>query len=182
MSCTIDAAERSVVAEAAPLPAATAKSAARAATFVVFSGDLDKQLMALTLANTAAASGMQTTLFFTFWGVSALRTRRHVRGKQLIERMFGWMLPRGAGALPMSKLNFGGLGRRLIQWRMRKHGMPSLEQHLDMASALGVRLVACDASLALMGLRAAELRDGVQVGGAAGCLQSAADADIGMVI
>jgi peroxiredoxin family protein len=152
------------------------------ATYVLFSGDLDKQLMAFTLANAAAASGLTTQVFFAFWGVSAMRQRRCARGKSLMERAFGWLVPCGSKALPMSRLNFLGLGGPLIRWRMRKLGMVSLEQQIDMAEALGVQFVVCAASMQMMGFREEELRDSIRIGGAAACLGSAIDSKVAMVI
>jgi len=178
MSTTTTAPE-SIAAEnvaCAPQPAT------KATTFVVFSGELDRQLLAFTLANAAAASGARTTMFFAFWGVAALRRRRVSRGKRLVERMFGWMIPCGAGRLPMSRMNFLGLGRALMGWRMRKVGMASLDQLVEAAEALGVELIACEATLGMMGFRPDELRASVTVGGAAGCLESAMQADASMVI
>lgn len=156
--------------------------AAKAATFLLFSGELDKQLMAFTLANSAAASGMPVTLFFTFWSLAALRKPANARGKGLVERMFGWMLPRDSRALPMSNLNFGGFGPKLIRWRMRRRGVASLEQQIATARALGVRFVVCETSMDLMGLRREEMLDGIELGGATACLGAAAASDVAMVI
>ena len=156
--------------------------AAKAATFLLFSGELDKQLMAFTLANSAAASGMPVTLFFTFWSLAALRKPASARGKGLIDRMFGWMLPRDSRALPMSNLNFGGFGPKLIRWRMRRRGVASLEQQIATARALGVRFVVCETSMDLMGFRREELLAGVAFGGATECVDEAARARIAMVI
>lgn len=152
-----------------------------AAVYLVFSGELDKLLMAFTLANASAASGMRTTMFFTFWAVSALRQRAAARGKNLIERMFGWMLPRGSRALPLSTLQCGGMGPHLIRWRMRKRNVASLEQQIEMAQALGVRIVVCETSMDLMGFRREELLAGVAFGGATECVDEAARARIAMV-
>ncbi|MFK7740172.1 MAG: DsrE/DsrF/DrsH-like family protein [Planctomycetota bacterium] len=161
---------------------ADAAQTSKASTFVVFSGDLDKHLLAFTLANAAAASGLQTRMFFAFWGVSALRCRRSGRGKSFIERMFGWMVPVGSRALPMSRMNFGGFGGCLIRWRMRRLGMPSLEQHIETAEALGVELVVCEASMQMMGFRLEEMRNSAELGGAAACLEAACDAKVAMVL
>ena len=66
-------------------------------TFVIFSGDLDKALAAFIMANVAAAMGRKVTLFFTFWGLNILRKAKKVRvRKNLIEKMFAFMMPRGS--------------------------------------------------------------------------------------
>lgn len=168
------------VASVAVAPAAVAQQ--QAAVYVVFSGELDKQLVAFTLANASAASGMQTTMFFTFWALAALRQGSATRGKSLIERMFGWMLPRGSQSLPLSQLQCGGFGPKLIRWRMRQRNVASLEQQIEVAQALGVRFIVCEASMDLMGFQRTEMLAGVDFGGAAECIGAAAKAQISMVI
>ncbi len=87
---------------AAPAAAAAPSAAARSKTMVVFSGDLDKALASFIIANGAAAMGSKVTMFFTFWGLNVLRRAERVRVKKnIIERMFGWMMPRGANALKL---------------------------------------------------------------------------------
>lgn len=162
--------------------ATQSRGATTQSTFVVFSGDLDRQLFAFTLANAAAASGLRTEMFFAFWGVATLRVRRRSKGKSFVERMFGWMQPFGSRALPMSRMQFLGIGPRLIRWRMRRLGMASLEEQIELAEQLGVRLVVCEASLQMMGFRRDELRPTVAVGGAAAFLGSACDANVAMVV
>ncbi len=147
----------------------------KGATAVVFSGEMDKVMAALVIANGAAAMGGKVTLFFTFWGLNALR-REHavaVPDKSLLDRMFGWMLPRGLGALPLSNLNFMGAGRRLMKYNMASKNLPNLPGLLGAARLAGVRLVACTMSMEAMGIRAEELIDGVEFGGVADYLDSA---------
>ena len=84
-------------------------------TLLVFSGDLDRLMAAFTIASGAAATGMSVNMFFTFWGSGALkRGGAQPGGKTLVERMFGWMLPGGVDRLPLSKLDFAGMGRVLM--------------------------------------------------------------------
>jgi peroxiredoxin family protein len=161
---------------------APATAATDAASYLVFSGELDRQLMAFTLANASAAGGLRTTMFFTFWSLAALRQPVRASGKNLIERMFGWMLPRGTRALPLSKLQFLGIGPRLIRWRMRQLHVASLEEQIAAAQALGVRLVVCETSMQLMGFRREEMLPGVEYGGAAECVAAASSAKVAMVI
>ncbi|MGE3173176.1 MAG: DsrE/DsrF/DrsH-like family protein [Planctomycetota bacterium] len=166
-------------AAAAPAPSAPST---RTASFLVFSGELDRLLMAFTLANGAAASGLRTTMFFTFWSLAALRQGKAARRKNPIEAMFGWMIPRGTRALPMSRLNFLGMGPRLIRWRMGRRGVASLEQQIAVAQGLGVEFVACETSMDLMGFQREEMLQGVAFGGVAQCLASSASAEVAMVI
>ncbi|OAM88968.1 FAD-dependent oxidoreductase [Termitidicoccus mucosus] len=147
----------------------------KGATAVVFSGEMDKVMAALVVANGAAALGGHVTLFFTFWGLNALRRGQPVAtsGKSFLDRMFGRMLPRGLEALPLSKLNFLGAGRRLMKHQMASKGLPNLPGLLGAARLAGVRLVACTMSMEAMGIRPEELIDGVEFGGVADYLESA---------
>jgi peroxiredoxin family protein/TusA-related sulfurtransferase/rhodanese-related sulfurtransferase len=145
-----------------PLPAAARNDK----TFVVFSGDLDKTIAAFIMANGAAAMGRRVTMFFTFWGLNILRRPEKVPVvKGLVERMFGAMMPRGTHRLGLSRMNMGGLGARMIRGVMREKGVSSLEELIDSARAHGVRLVACQMSMDIMGIRKEELLDGVELGG-----------------
>ncbi|MCB9890591.1 MAG: DsrE/DsrF/DrsH-like family protein [Planctomycetes bacterium] len=171
--------------QAESVPCATQHEGTKQSTFIVFSKEFDKQLMAFTLANSAAASGMSVTMFFTFWGITALRRAnpsRDEHGKTFIDRMFGWMLPRSSKGLPLSNLQFAGLGPKLVRWRMRRLGVSSLEDQIEMAQALGVHMVLCDTSVELMGLRRSDFRDGLEIGGAAACIAAAANSEVAMVI
>lgn len=159
-------------------PAASASSAAarrKGATVVVFSGEMDKVMASLVIANGAAAMGGRVTMFFTFWGINALRREQPVAvaGKSVLDRMFGRMLPRGLGALPLSKMNFLGAGRRLMKHQMASKNLPNLPGLLGSARMAGVRLVVCTMSMEAMGIRAEELIDGVEFGGVADYLDSA---------
>lgn len=161
---------------------AEASPGTRSATFTVFSGELDKLLMAFTLANGAASTGMRTTMFFAFWSLAALRVPSASRGKSLIDRVFGWLLPRGPNALPLSRLNMGGLGAPMVRWRMRRKQVASLTQQIDAARALGVQFVVCETSMDLLGLRREDFLPGVEFGGVAQCLAAASQSELAMVL
>lgn len=165
-----------------PAPSSVGQPGATGATYVVFSGELDKLLMAFTMANAAAASGLPTTMFFTFWSLPALRTRKPARGKSLVERLFGWMLPKGPGALRLSRMHMAGLGTWMIRARMRALAFAPLEELIASARALGVRFVVCETSMSVMGLRREEMLEGVEYAGAAECVASSHGAGLAMVI
>ncbi len=148
--------------------------ASKQKTMVVFSGDLDKALATFIIANGAVAMGSKVTLFFTFWGLNILRKAKKVKTrKNLIERMFGWMMPRGAAKLKLSKMNMSGMGGAMIKGIMKKKNVSSLPELIASAQAAGVRLVACSMSMDLMGIRKEELIDGVEEGGVAMFINSA---------
>jgi peroxiredoxin family protein/TusA-related sulfurtransferase len=111
-------------------------------TFVVFSGDLDKTIAAFIMANGAAAMGREVTVFFTFWGLNILRRPQKVRVKKnVVEKMFGSMMPRGTLQLGLSRMNMFGMGPKMIRWIMKKHNILSLEKLIQEALDHGVRLV-----------------------------------------
>lgn len=148
-------------------------------TFVVFSGDLDKTIAAFIMANGGAAMGRNVTMFFTFWGLNILRRPEKVRvQKNFVERMFGAMMPRGTLKLGLSRMNMLGAGPKMIRWLMREKGISSLEELIDEARAHGVRIVACQMSMDIMGIRKEELIDGVELGGVATMLGSAEKSDL----
>jgi NADPH-dependent 2,4-dienoyl-CoA reductase/sulfur reductase-like enzyme/peroxiredoxin family protein/rhodanese-related sulfurtransferase/TusA-related sulfurtransferase len=168
----------------APAAAAVVPAGRRRKTFVVFSGDLDRVTAALVLANGALAMGDDATLFFTFWGLSALRREQPVaaKGKTLLDRMFGAMLPRGLGRLKLSKLNMAGMGTAMMRHVMRTKKVASASELLATARGKGVRLVACTMSMDVMGLKPEELIDGVEYGGAAAFLAEADRSNVTLFI
>ena len=173
---------RAVVVKQAPA-AATAATPRDGKTLVVFSGDFDKAMAAFIIANGAAAMGSPVTMFFTFWGINVLRRPEPVSApKNLVERMFGWMMPRGAGKLGLSRMNMGGAGLAMLKGIMRKKNVPSLPELIASARAAGARLVACSMSMGLMGIRREELIDGVEAGGVATFLAEAGQSDVTLFI
>ncbi|HLA85207.1 MAG TPA: FAD-dependent oxidoreductase [Thermoguttaceae bacterium] len=158
-------------------------AAARHKTIVVFSGEFDKAMAAFIIANGAAAMDSRVTMFFTFWGLNVLRREEPVAAKKnLVERMFGWMMPRGAGRLKLSKMNMGGAGLAMIKGIMRRKNVASLPDLIAQAQRAGVRLVACTMSMDLMGIRREELIDGVEEGGVAMYLQNAESGNVNLFI
>ena len=152
-------------------------------TMVVFSGDLDRVMASFIIANGAAAMGSRVTMFFTFWGLNALRRAgASAGGKSLIEKMFGWMMPRGAGKLKLSKMNMGGMGTAMMKGRMKARNVPSLPELIASAQKAGVKLVACAMTMDVMGLRKEELIEGVDYGGVASFLSEAQQGNVTLFI
>ncbi|MGE4488923.1 MAG: FAD-dependent oxidoreductase [Kiritimatiellales bacterium] len=143
-------------------------SGKKAMTNVVFSNDFDKAMAAFIIANGAVAAGYEVTLFFTFWGINILRKSGPVvTKKNLIEKMFGIMMPRGADRLALSKMNMAGMGLAMIKGIMKKKQVMSLPELIAQARFSGVKLVVCTMSMDLMGIKREELIDGVEEGGVA---------------
>lgn len=134
--------------------------AMNALNIVVFSGELDKLLAAFTIATGAGACGMTVSLFCTFWGTVALKkSGPQSARKPLTERLFGWLLPGGLHKRRLSHLNFGGFGRRMMAWEMKKKGVADLPMLLDLAGELGVQIYVCEMSMSLLGICKEELID-----------------------
>lgn len=137
-------------------------------TMVVFSNDLDKALASFIIANGAAASGKDVTMFFTFWGLNILRKSENVKiKKNLVEKMFGMMMPKGASKLILSKMHMGGMGTWMMKQVMKSKNIMSLQELIKSAQENGVKFIACTMSMDVMGIKAEELIDGVELGGVA---------------
>ncbi|GMK40491.1 CoA-disulfide reductase [Paenibacillus sp. CCS19] len=147
----------------AGIPAAADKDGA---TFIVFDGSLDKAIASFILANGAAAAGKRVTMFFTFWGLNMLRKSSPPSVKKtIVERMFGWMMPRGSKKLPLSTMQMMGIGPKMIRAVMKSKNIASLEELMESAKRQGVEIVACQMSMDVMGIKQEELIDGITVGG-----------------
>ena len=156
---------------------------AKKKTIVAFSGDFDKAMAAFIIANGAAAMGSEVTMFFTFWGLNLLRRPESVLvQKNLIEKMFGFMMPRGAAKTKLSKMNMAGIGTMMMQDIMKKKNVASLAELIESAKKNNVRLVACTMSMDLMGIKKEELIDGVEEGGVAAYLNKAEAAGVNLFI
>jgi len=139
-----------------------------AATIIVFSGDLDKVLAAFVLATGAAAAGLQTSMFFTFWGLSALKKKGAAGApKNIMEKMFAVMTPSSSESLGTSKMNYFGMGAVMLRKMMKDKQIATLEELMALARELDVKLIACTMSMDAMGVSQAELQDGLSYGGVA---------------
>ena len=127
-------------------------------SMIVFSGDLDKALAAFVIGTGAVAMGMEVVMFFTFWGTPLLRDKlKKVGGKDMMGAMFGTMLPKGTDQVKLSKMNMGGMGTAMMKSLMKKKNVASLEQMLEMAGELGVKIFVCEMSMDLMGFKREEM-------------------------
>lgn len=125
---------------------------------IVFSGDLDKVLASFVITTGAVAMGMEAVMFFTFWGTPVLRDKnKSVGGKDTMGKMFGTMLPKGTGEVKLSKMNMGGMGTAMMKSLMKKKNVATLEQMLEMAEELGVKIFVCEMSMDLMGFKREEM-------------------------
>ncbi len=129
-------------------------------TMIVLSGDLDKHLAAMIIATGAAAMGMKVVMFFTFWGLPALRApQKKVNGKSIMGKMFGVMLPRGRNKLTLSRMNMAGMGTSMMKNLMKKKNVAGLDEMYEVAAQLAVKIYACQMSMDLMEIRREEMID-----------------------
>ncbi len=152
-------------------------------TIVVLSGDFDRVMAAFIIATGAAAMGMQVTMFFTFWGLNAIRQQRVSKTTDWLMRMFGLLNKGGADRLPLSRFHFGGLGTGMMKRVMRRHRMPDIPELMKTAQELGVQFIACTTTMGLMGITKDTLIDGVdQLAGVSTYLAEARQGNVNLFI
>ncbi len=142
-------------------------------SLVVFSGDLDRVLASFILATGAAAMGQQVRMFFTFWGYNAIRKQRVLSGKNIMEKMMAIMSPSSSQSLPVSQMNFFGIGAKMLRTMMKNKNVASLEDLIKMAREMGVQIIACEMSRDVMGIQDNEILEGLEPGGVASFLADA---------
>ena len=151
-------------------------------TIVVFSNDLDKALAAFIIANGANASGKNVTMFFTFWGLNILRKSNSKVKKNLIEKILGLMMPKGAEKLTLSKMNMGGAGSAMMKWIMKNKNVSTLNELIQQAKENGIKFIACNMSMDVMGIKEEELIDGVEIGGVTKYISESSNANSNLFI
>ena len=152
-------------------------------TFILFSDDLDKVLATFVLANGAVATGEKVTIFFTFWGLNAIKKmNKPAVKKDFFGKMFGMMLPSSSLKLKLSKMNMGGMGSKMMRYIMNKKNIESLESLREQAIQNGVEFIACQMSMDVMGVKREELLDNVTIGGVATYMNRAEQANVNLFI
>ena len=152
-------------------------------TFILFSDDLDKALATFVLANGAAATGEKVTIFFTFWGLNVIKKDKKPKvNKDIFGKMFGIMLPSHSMKLKLSKMNMGGIGRKMMRYIMKTKNIESLETLRSLVIENGVEFIACQMSMDVMGVKREELLDNVTIGGVATYMNRADNANVNLFI
>ena len=123
-------------------------------SIIAFSGDFDKLTAVFTLATGAAAVGYEVNVFFTFWGLDAIKKKkgRAFVGGSKLTKMFGFMMG-GLKVAPNSKFNFWGIGPKIFRKLMKKNNVATLEELVDAAIALEVNMYACEMAMHVLGLK-----------------------------
>lgn len=152
-------------------------------TIILFSGDYDKAMAAYIIANGAAAYDHEVTIFHTFWGLNALRKDEPLELKKgFLEKMFAKMMPRGADKMALSKMNFAGMGPKMIKNVIKKHNAMTLPQLIEMAQEQEIKMVACTMTMDLLGLQQEELLDNIEYAGVAAYLADAQEGNVNLFI
>lgn len=153
-------------------------------TIIAWSGTLDKAWPTLILATTAAASGMDVAVFFTFWGLRILqKNTKRTTGRNWKQKMLSVFNRGGADHLGLSKLQMGGMGPVMMRQLARQHKVAEPAELLEMAQQLGVKLWPCQMTMDLMGLKREDLVDGLSdTVGAATAIQRMSDSEINLFI
>jgi peroxiredoxin family protein len=123
-------------------------------SLIGFSGDFDKLVAVFTLATGAAAVGYQVNIFFTFWGLDAIKQKqgRAFVGKGFLGKLFGFFMG-GLAVAPVSRLNFLGASPSIFRYLMRKKNVATLEELVEAAKVLGVNIYACEMAMHILGLQ-----------------------------
>lgn len=149
---------------------------------VVFSGDLDKLFAAFSIATGAAASNMEVTMFFTFWGLRALKKKMRT-GKSFLGRMLNLFYGGDIDRANPSKMSFGGIGRWMFKKMMRAKKVPTLAELRQTAVDLGVRLYGCQTSMEVMEIPREKMIDEVaQCVGVTTFIEQAQQADVTLFV
>jgi len=151
---------------------------------LMFSGDYDKALAALILANSARELEVDVTMFFAFWGLCLVRDPKKGSSddKTLYEKMFGMVTPKGPEELPLSRMNMAGLGKQMLLEMMEDDKAPSLTDFLNGARKKGVKFYGCKLSVDVMGFKEDELLPEVEIITAKEYLCDALESDMQLFI
>jgi len=132
---------------------------AEKATIFMFSGDMDKVHKALLIVNSFAACGMEVTVLFACWGLNVVKKDRGpIRGaKSLLQKMMSRMNRGGISRLPLSRFHWMGIGKRMMQWMMKSHGVPAMAELISKAKQSGARMWACRMTMDVTGVAQEDL-------------------------
>lgn len=149
--------------EPAPVEVVPERKTADKVTIVAYSGDLEAVWATMIIASAGAASAMETTIFFTFWGLFPLvRDNRRITGTTVMQRMLSLMNRGGASHLKTSKFNFLGAGPAMMRHLAKQYKVASPQELIQLSQELGVRMIPCQMSMDMMGIKREDLIDGLE--------------------
>jgi peroxiredoxin family protein len=153
-------------------------------TIVAWGGDLDRIWPTTILATTAAASGMEASVFFTFWGLFAIvKPGVRITGENWMQKMMSVMNAGSAQKAKLSRYHFAGAGPAMFKKLANDHQVATPEELIATAQDLGVRLIPCQMTMDLLGLKREDLLDGLEEPiGAATAIAEMRDAAVSLFI
>jgi len=153
-------------------------------TIIAWGGDLDRIWPTTILATTAAASGMESTVFFTFWGLFAIvKPGVRITGDNWMQKMMSAMNPGSAQKAKLSHYNFAGAGPAMFKKLAGDRQVAAPDELIATAQDLGVRLIPCQMTMDLLGLKRSDLIDGLEEPiGAATAIAHMRDAAVSLFI
>lgn len=153
-------------------------------SLLMFSGEYDKALAGLILANSAKELNMEVSMFFAFWGLLLLRdpNKSISEDKTSLEKLMGAMTPKGPEELPLSTMNFSGIGKKMLEAMMEDDDAPTLTRFLEGARKKGVKFYGCKLSIDVMGFKKEELVPELEIVEAKDYLKDALSSDIQLFI
>ena len=147
---------------AAAFQAAEAEAKPRELVIICYSGDLEKTWASMILATTAAASGVPTKIFLTFWGLQTfVKDEVRITGETWMQKMLSVMQRPGISHRKLSKMNFLGMGPWMMGTLAKKYGVASPKELLEAAQALGVEFMPCQMTMDMFGLKRSDMIDGL---------------------
>ncbi len=153
-------------------------------TIIAWGGNLDRIWPTTILATTAAASGMESSVFFTFWGLFAIvRPDVRITGDNWMQKMMSAMNPGSAQKAKLSHYHFAGAGPAMFKKLANDNQVARPEELITTAQDLGVRLIPCQMTMDLLGLKRDDLIDGLEEPiGAATAIAEMRDAAVSLFI
>ena len=155
-------ASASAAPEAVPAIVPEAQAKPRDLVLICYSGDLEKTWASLILASTAAASGVTTRVFLTFWGLQTfVKDEKRITGENVMQKMLAFMQRPGISHRKLSKMNFLGMGPWMMGVLAKEHGVASPKELLEACQALGVEFMPCQMTMDMFGLKREDMIEGL---------------------
>jgi peroxiredoxin family protein len=143
-------------------PAVEAETPVKQLVIINWSGEFDRVMPTLIMANAAAAMGYRTKVFTTFWGLLPfVKDQKRIVGENWMQKMLAFMQRPGISHLKLSKMNFMGMGPWMMGVLSKKYNVASPKELLEAAEALGVEFMPCQMTMDMFGLKREDMIDGL---------------------
>lgn len=158
---------------------------AKSMSIIVTKGTLDWAYPPFILATTAAAMGLEVTMFFTFYGLALLKKDLNLKINPLGNAAMEMPMAGGHMAMPNILAALPGataLTTSMMKNMMKKKGVASIEELRDLAKEADVNMIACQMTMDLFEYKPEDMIDGLTIGGAATWVDAATRCDINLYI